>query len=148
MKLHKRKKFTRLRGTRTHGWAMKKHKGKGNKGGWGMSGTGKRADQRKTWVIKYQYPYFGKKGFTSRSTARKINKVMNIEDIEKLVNSGRARNGILELKDYKILGDGNIGSKIKVLAGAFSKSAKEKIEKAGGEVILAKLATQKEGKSV
>mgnify|MGYP001572465824 CR=1 FL=1 len=56
--------------------------------------------------------------------------------------------GILELKDYKILGDGNIGSKIKVLAGAFSKSAKEKIEKAGGEVILAKLATQKEGKSV
>jgi len=47
MKLKKRNKRSRIRGTRTCGWAMKKHKGSGNRGGKGMSGTGKRADQRK-----------------------------------------------------------------------------------------------------
>ena len=132
MKLHKRRKFTRHRGTRTHGWAMKKHKGKGNKGGWGMSGTGKRADQRKTWVIKYQYPYFGKHGTTSKSTERKKNPVLNLDDIERMAD--KKKKNILELKDYKILGNGEVTQKIKITARAFSKSAKEKIEKANGVV--------------
>lgn len=63
MKQKKRNKRSRIRGTRTCGWAMKKHKGSGNRGGKGFSGSGKRADQKKTYVIKYFYPYFGKKGF-------------------------------------------------------------------------------------
>ena len=38
------------------------------------------------------------------------------------------------LQPIKILGDGNIESSVKVTASCFSKSAKEKIEKAGGSV--------------
>lgn len=38
----------------------------------------------------------------------------------------------------KILGRGNISKKLEVVADAFSSSAKEKIEKAGGKVILRK----------
>jgi large subunit ribosomal protein L15 len=36
----------------------------------------------------------------------------------------------------KILGDGELTKKLKVSAHRFSKSAREKIEKAGGEVIV------------
>ena len=36
----------------------------------------------------------------------------------------------------KILGDGQLNKKLKVTAHRFSKSAREKIEKAGGEVVL------------
>ena len=41
----------------------------------------------------------------------------------------------------KILGDGEVTKKLKVSAHRFSKSAREKIEKAGGEVIELKLKT-------
>ena len=62
MKLKKRKKSRKFRGERLHGKAAKKHKGKGNIGGKGMSGTGKRADQKKTLIRNLAYDYFGSKG--------------------------------------------------------------------------------------
>ena len=40
------------------------------------------------------------------------------------------------LKDYKILGDGELKEKITIKAKAFSESAKNKIEKAGGKAVL------------
>jgi large subunit ribosomal protein L15 len=39
------------------------------------------------------------------------------------------------MRPIKILGDGKITKKLKVTASSFSASAKEKIEKVGGEVI-------------
>ncbi|GAB4140626.1 MAG: 50S ribosomal protein L15 [Patescibacteria group bacterium] len=39
-------------------------------------------------------------------------------------------------KKVKVLGNGEISSKVKVLAHEFSKTAKEKIEKAGGEAVI------------
>lgn len=131
MKLKKRNKRSRLRGNRTGGWAMKKHKGSGNRGGKGMSGTGKRGDQRKTYVIKYLHPYFGKQGYTSRSTRRKKNDVINIQDI-----ASRYKSGEIDLSNYKILGLGEISGKYVIKAKACSESARKKIEKAGGKVIL------------
>lgn len=131
MKLKKRRIKSRARGNRTLGWAMKKHKGSGNRGGKGMAGTGKRADQRKTWVIKYRFPYFGKMGWTSRSTRRKHNLVMNLSQI-----STKYKAGEVDLKGYKILGEGEISGKYTIKAKEASKSAIEKIEKAGGKVIL------------
>lgn len=142
MKLHKRKKPTRHRGTRTAGWAMKKHKGgKGNSGGKGMAGTGKRGDQKKSWVIKYQYPYFGKKGFTSKKTLREKNNVYNLDDVSRM-----AENGMLEIKNYKVLGQGEISTKVIVHAKAFSNSAREKIEAAGGEAIVVSKTGRADGK--
>ena len=38
--------------------------------------------------------------------------------------------------ELKLLGDGNLTKKLKVSAHRFSESAKEKIEKAGGQVIV------------
>ena len=87
IKTHKRKKSRRMhgRGAGTHGWgARKSHRKKGHRGGKGMSGTGKRGDQKKTLVIKlYGNKYFGKQGVTSRGTEKDKRKRINLETIEK-----------------------------------------------------------------
>lgn len=133
MKLKKKKKAVRMRGTRTHGWAMKKHKGSGNRGGKGMAGTGKRADHRKTWVIRYRFPYFGKQGFTSKSTKKKINKVINLIQIQNNYKPGE-----IDLSEYKILGEGEVKGKFIIRASSASASAIEKVEKAGGKIEIVK----------
>ena len=85
MKTKKIKKAKKQRGNTTHGHgARKKWKKSGHKGGVGMSGSGKRGDQKKTWIIKkYGNKYFGKQGITSKKTEKKVNKVINLRDIEK-----------------------------------------------------------------
>jgi len=120
-----------MRGRRTHGFSAKLHKGSGNRGGKGMAGTGKRADQKKTKVLNELYPYFGKQGFTSRKTEKKRNKTINLQDL-----NDRFKEGEIDLKEYKILGMGEVKKKFIIKARAASKSAQEKIEKAGGKIIL------------
>ncbi|MEM0465215.1 MAG: uL15 family ribosomal protein [Candidatus Pacearchaeota archaeon] len=142
MKIKKTKKSKKKRGTTTYHGARKKHKSSGHKGGKGMSGTGKRADHKKTLVIKlYGNKYFGKQGITSRSTFKKKNYVINIKDIENNFESlvkKFSKDGTLILEDYKILGDGKLTKKVKIIAKSFSKSAKNAIINAGGEAILFK----------
>jgi ribosomal protein L15 len=144
MRLKKRKKASRMHGhgMGTHGWgARKKHISSGNQGGWGMSGTGKMAGHKKTLVTHlYGTSYFGKQGVTSRGSERKKNPVMNVADIElsleMLKKKFGQKDGTLNLEDYKILGDGEITSKVSIKAKAASKGAIEKIEKAGGKIII------------
>ena len=86
MRTHKRKKSTRMHGRKmgTHGWgARKKHKKSGHKGGIGMAGSGKRADQKKTLVLKlYGNKYFGKQGITSKRTKKDKTNKINLSEIE------------------------------------------------------------------
>jgi len=132
MKLKKRRKSSRNRGRRTCGYSAKLHKGKGSKGGKGWSGTGKRADQKKTLVIKiYGNKYFGKQGATSRGTAKKRTKIINLEQIESKFPEEKEVN----LSEYKILGEGEITRKLVIKAKSASESAIEKVKKAGGEII-------------
>jgi len=147
MRMKKRSKRSRIRGTRLCGFAEKKHKGSGNRGGIGMSGSGKRGDQKKSWVIKYRFPYFGKIGFTKKGNSEKVTiSVINLQDISKnldnFVKYGKAKKGKdgyeLNLESYKILGKGDLNEKMIIRALAFSESAKAKIEKAGGEAIVTK----------
>lgn len=151
MKLKKRKKVTRMHGhgMGTHGWgARKKHISSGNQGGFGMSGTGKMAGHKKTLVTSlYGTGYFGKQGFTSKGTERKKNPVLNISNIvlnlESLKKEHGQKDGTLNLEKYKILGDGEITIKVSVKAKAASKSAIEKIEKAGGKIIISEAKEEK-----
>jgi len=123
MKLKKRTKSRKMRGSRYHGYAAKKHKGGGTQGGKGMAGTGKRADQKKTFVNKYFKDYFGKHGKRSLNKTKDINvgEILSTKDVE--------------MKGYKILGRGELKNKITIKADAFSKSALAKIEKAGGKAV-------------
>ena len=133
-------------GMGTHGGgARKKSKGSGHRGGIGMAGSGKRADQKKTLVLKlYGNNYFGKQGITSRGTKRDIRKRINLREviskIEVYTKKGIAKEttkGIeINLKNYKILGEGEVKKKLIIKAKEASASAIEKVKKAGGEIHL------------
>jgi large subunit ribosomal protein L15 len=148
MKIHKRKKSSRQHGRKmgTHGTGARKNKRKsGHKGGKGMSGSGKRADHKKTLITKlYGNEYFGKKGVTSKKTKRDIRKRINLQQIEFNLE-GYIKKGLakktpsgteINLKKYKILGKGEIKEKLIINAKEASKSAIEKVKKAGGEIKL------------
>lgn len=144
MTINKRKKNTRQRGSKTHGWgAKKKHRGQGHRGGRGMAGTGKRADSKKPSIWKERY--FGKFGFVSKTPKPEINAV-NISDIEQHLNKFISNNLVNKEDDFyfvdleklgfnKLLGDGKVSIKFKIKSPYASKTAIEKVKQAGGEVI-------------
>ena len=133
-------------GMGTHGrGSRKKAKKSGHHGGPGMSGSGKRADHKKTLVLKlYGHGYFGKQGITSKGTKRDKRKRMNLGEIQESIENF-AKKGIakkisggfeINLSEFKILGDGEIKEKFIIQAKEASKSAIEKVKKAGGEIKL------------
>lgn len=156
MNTKKRSKSSRMHGRHmgTHGrGARKKGRGKGHRGGKGMSGTGKRADHKKTLITKlYGSGYFGKRGITSKPTQRDTRKRLNVGEIQlNLFKYGKkdSKGWIVELKNYKILGKGEVKDRMIINAKEASKSAIEKIKKAGGEIILSvKLGKEKVEKEV
>lgn len=84
-----------------------------------------------------------KRGFTNSFALRVA--AVNVGDLEELFDAGAAVGPAdLEAKHLvryrydivKVLGNGTLSKKLKVSAHRFSESAKEKIEKAGGEVTI------------
>ncbi len=143
MKLKKKKKSKRMHGRNqgTHGrGARKKAKKSGHRGGTGLAGSGKRGDQKKTLLLKlYGHDYFGKQGITSRGTKKDTRKRINVGDIElhleKYAKKGKEGYDV-NLKNYKILGTGEVKNKLNVVCFEISESAKKKIESAGGTVTV------------
>src|SRR3989339_1818054 len=147
-KTKKRKKSSRYHGRNmgTCGTgARKKSQGSGHRGGKGMAGTGKRADHKKTLILKlYGHGYFGKQGITSKGTKRDKRDRINVGTIElnlaKLVKKGVAKKVgekyEINLSSFKILGVGEVKNKFFITAFEASESAMEKIKKVGGEIIV------------
>ncbi len=144
MHLKKRKKSTRYRGSHTHSrGGKKKARGSGHRGGVGLAGTGKRGDQKKTLVLNlFGNKYFGKSQTLRKKFVKKL-KVINLHEIQNripsLLKKGLAKEKTkdtfeLNLKGYKILGEGDVSSKLIITASKVSSSAAEKIKKAGGEI--------------
>ena len=143
MTVNKRKKNSRQRGSKTHGWgSMKKHRGAGSRGGRGMAGSGKRSDSKKpsNWKEKY----FGKHGFKSKKQGIKI-KALNLLDIENRLNSLLKEKIIEKENDFydidaeklgfnKLLSKGNVSNKFRIKVMYASKNAIEKVKAAGGNV--------------
>jgi large subunit ribosomal protein L15 len=95
-----------------------------------------------------------KRGFNNKDF-RIHYSLVNIADLEFVFDSGAeihpeilSSSGLVRRKQpVKILGAGELTKKFKVKAHAFSKSAKEKIEKAGGSVeLIVKQPVATEGK--
>lgn len=134
-----RKKNTRERAHSTHGWgSRKRHRGSGSRGGYGMAGSGKRAQHKKQHILKfYGNIYYGRHGFHSMY---KKGDVINIADVIMHLDKFGKKEGdhyIVNLKELgygKLLGNGEVKNKLKVICDSVSASAKEKIEKAGGEI--------------
>jgi len=133
MRTKKRKKTTRFRGTHTHGRGFKKKaRGSGHRGGVGMAGTGKRADQKKTLILNLPEKYFGKSKRLGKKASVKLNAI-NLRDVQNRLKKGQAE---IKLEGYKILSNGELKSKVKIFASAASKSAIDKVKKSGGEIVL------------
>lgn len=151
MVVNKRKKFSRQRGSWTHGWgAKKKHRGAGHRGGKGMAGSGKRADSKKPSLWKERY--FGKLGFKKKGIKREI-KSINISYLEEHLDELLSKKliskednfyviDILKLGYNKLLGDGKVNNKLKVKTKYASKNSINKIKNSGGEVILVSEKTE------
>lgn len=133
----KRKRIGRGQGSGHGGTSTRGHKGAGSR-----SGTGYPA-----WFEGGQMPLVRrvpKRGF--HSPFRKIFQIVNLVTLEKLVAGGKLHDGavtpeiLLKLGvvksariPVKILGTGELKSRLDVAAHAFSKSAVEKIQTAGGK---------------
>ena len=126
---------SRKRVGRGHGSGLGKSAGRGDKGAGQRSGF-----KRRAWFEGGQMPLARRlpmRGFNN--LFKKDFQIVNINRIEALglkeVNAQILKeNGLIRsaLKPVKILGNGDIKSKIDITATIFSRSAKEKIEKAGG----------------
>ena len=126
---------SRKRVGRGHGSGFGKSAGRGDKGAGQRSGF-----KRRAWFEGGQMPLARRlpmRGF--HNLFKKDFQIVNINRIEALglkeVNAQILKeNGLIRsaLKPVKILGNGDIKSKIDITATIFSQSAKQKIEKAGG----------------
>ena len=126
-----------LRRGRGHGSGNGKTAGKGHKGQKARSGAPRPGFEGGQMPLYRRIP---KRGFTNRNTLDIV--AINVSALEKFENgavvdvaalkeSGIVKNG---RDGVKILGNGELTKKLTVKANAFSASAKEKIEAAGGSV--------------
>ena len=138
-----RKKSRHYRGIKTGRGIGKRARGAGNRGGRGMAGINKRGRHKRTLLIKYPELAANNKGFVSVKQKKNMhpNKI-NVQDLEKLqIGTGNE----IDLSKFgygKLLGGGKITKKFIVKVDAFTESAKQKIEEAGGKIIVSELKKQ------
>lgn len=132
---HRKRSKHKYPGQRTWGAGnTKRRRGKGSKGGRGNAGLGK---HKWATTIALGNTHFGKHGFVSKNIA--IKDVLNLTKIMEMYQNGKIekKDGTFSLNfKGKVLSRGNIDFPLHLKAIAVSKSAKEKIEKAGGKVEL------------
>ncbi|MEK6825217.1 MAG: uL15m family ribosomal protein [Nanoarchaeota archaeon] len=146
MKTKKRCKSSRFRGSQSaRRGRSARARGSGNQGGKGWAGTGKRGDQKNSLVVKITggNNYFGKDQTLRRGTQQKKLQVINLSDVQQKASSLTSKDGFINLEGYKILGEGDISSPLKIKASAASKSVQEKIKAAKGTLILPSQADEK-----
>lgn len=139
---HSSRKVRQLRGSRSHGWGVRKHKGKGSHGGYGKSGGHK---HKWSETIRFNINRYGKKGFhRPRSVSITTINVGALEEVlSKQQTSQEAvkKDEVLtinlnELGYDKLLGSGKVKRPLRVKVKASSQLASEKIEEAKGEVLI------------
>ncbi len=128
----------------------RKRVGRGDASGWGTTaGRGTKGEKSRSGGAKPQYFEGGqmplirrlpKRGF--KNIFRVEYEVINVDRLNTICSDGDRvdvtymieKKLATSSKPIKILGKGEIDKKLTVVAHAFSKSAKEKIEKAGGTI--------------
>lgn len=136
---HKLRKTRKKRGSRTQGWGrVGQHRRTGSKG---RRNPG-RHKALWSYVIKYEPDYYGKVGFTSPKSLKQEVNVINVGMLEGMVgkSSGEKEKDKsfvdLEALGYtKLLGTGRVTKPVVVKVACCSKSAAEKIKKAGGQIL-------------
>ena len=137
--IKKGKRIGRGEGSKRGGTSTRGHKGAKSRSGYSKK-SGFEGGQQ---PLQRRVPKFG-----FNNINRKEFKPVNIDTLQNLVNNKKIKkgkvdiqlmieNGLVQNKDLvKILGRGELSSKLEISAHAFSISAKESIEKNGGKIII------------
>ena len=148
-------KKRRQRGSRTHGGGTHKNRrGAGHRGGRGRAGRAKHE--------MHNYEPLGKHGFTRPEKAKDDVRTVTVQKLDEDA-ALLAADGVAEETDggyridardvaedgweadaVKVLGDGQVRGQLEVTADAFSASAVELIEEAGGDAVLSDRAEEAE----
>ena len=134
---HKERKTRKMRGSRTHGYGrIGQHRDAGSKG------QRKVGRHKHLWsyVTTYEPDYFGKHGFTSPQSLKRKENTINIKQLNELTTQTASEKGktsvnLTTLGYTKLLGTGKITKPLIVSVSSCSKTAEEKIKKAGGQVL-------------
>ena len=137
---HKLRKTRKYRGSRTHGWGrVGQHRGAG------CRGHRKVGRHKHLWsyVTAHEPNYFGKHGFTSPQSIGLKENLINISTLDEISEKisvekekGKLYVDLTNLGFTKLLGTGKLTKKLTVNVPSCSKSAAQKIKKAGGELLI------------
>ncbi|MDO8642309.1 MAG: uL15 family ribosomal protein [Candidatus Woesearchaeota archaeon] len=156
MTVNKRRKVRAYRGSKAHGGgSKKKRRGSGHRGGVGRAGSGKRADQKKPSMLKLGI-VFGKHGFKKKN--RSIITAVNLGWIEthlpalQAAGTAQEKGGVIEVDlkkaGYnKVLSAGHVTKKWALTTEYASAKVREKVEKAGGKLIVLNSSADAGGES-
>ena len=133
----------KFRGLRTHGRGKKSGRGAGIIGGHGMAGYSK---TKKIQMLKYDRNYFGHHGFKRPQCMVEANSTINVSELEEQLDrfvslEFATKEGDAYTVDLtaagidKLLGSGNINTKVTVTVAEASATAVEKIKAAGGSIV-------------
>ena len=137
---HKERKTRKMRGSRTHGYGrIGQHRDAGSKG------QRKVGRHKHLWsyVVTHEPDYFGKHGFTSPQSLKRKENVINVAKLDEIAvlstetEKGKTHVNLTTMGYTKLLGTGRITKPLTVTVPACSKTAEEKIKKAGGQVLTA-----------
>jgi large subunit ribosomal protein L15 len=133
------RKSRRQRGTRFCGWGqIGQHRASGSRGGVGNAGKHKHFYIR---TVKEEPEHFGHEQFHALRKSD-ITRWVNLKDLNQLMKyskaseDGKVTLDLNELGYEKLLGAGRVDAVVSIRVRKASKSAKEKITEAGGEVLV------------
>ena len=132
------RKSRRQRGSRFCGWGqIGQHRASGSRGGVGGAGKHKHFFMR---TLKEEPDHFGHEQFHALRKSD-VSRWVNLRDLNQLLRyskSGEDGRTVLDLGELgyeKLLGSGRVEAVITIKVKQASKSAKDKITEAGGEVL-------------
>ncbi|MGD0994346.1 MAG: uL15 family ribosomal protein [Candidatus Bathyarchaeia archaeon] len=132
---HKLRKIRKFRGSRTVGYGrVGQHRDSGSKGHRKVG----RHKHLWSYVTTYEPDYFGKNGFTSPQSLHRHENTINLKKVEEIAQTSQQENPQIDLTALgytKLLGTGKVTKPLTVQVSSYSKSAAEKIKKAGGEIV-------------
>ena len=132
---HKLRKIRKFRGSRTQGYGrIGQHRDSGSKGHRKVG----RHKHLWSYVVTKEADYFSKNGFTSPQSLHRHENTINLKKLEEIAQTGQRENPKINLTALgytKLLGTGKVKKPLTVQVASYSKSAAEKIKKAGGEIV-------------
>ncbi len=141
---HKKRKVRKQRGSRTHGYGrVSQHRGGGQRGGRGKTGSHK---HKWTQTVNLPPKLREERGFQPPKgpVVNAINIGKLDEQVERLLEEKTAEKtkegitvNLTQLGYEKLLGGGTVNHPLIVTVKSSSKSAAEKVEKAGGRILQA-----------